>query len=304
MKLRQFQKILAASAAIPVTRDDGFVARVTADMTVAVIPSRTPFLRRIALSFAAAAFSFALFVTGFLGFHADVTVTVDVNPSFELRINHYDRVVGLEALNGEAEAILAGIGFFNARPETVLSELYEALSAAGYVTDQDVILLGISGIGEAEGERYETSYSTALGQATVLYMNAFETTLTLRTSAAFAESVFETDDARSAVWEDVFATDAAPASGSSTTIEAVTTTAGTDTFYDVTDKEAVYNLSPALDGIEIAVLAESLGVTEAKLRLAIAVFNGDESYATMSDLVWLTVQPVSALATLYANLPQ
>ncbi|MDP3130499.1 MAG: hypothetical protein Q8N15_04085, partial [Bacillota bacterium] len=303
MKFRQFNRFLRASAALPVTRDEAFVQRITGPTerrpSLAV---RTSF-SRLAASFAASAVAFAAFVFGFYGLHPAVVLTVDANPSIQLSVNHFDRVIRLKALNDDADDIVDQVTWFNRTPETVLSSLYDELVAAGYVDPGDVLLLGLSGVSAAKAETYETAFAAALSAVTLLYMNDYrdsEATVILRASQAFQESVEASDDDRSAIWDDAYSEAAAGAYDFvvTTTAAMMTTTAGETTSSQPGNDITTTILELLLSDRDLTLLAASLDVSVAKLRLAIAVFNGTPAYQTTDDLETLAHMPISELAIL------
>jgi len=307
MKFRQFNQLLKTAANLPVTRDEEFVRRVAGPSEMLPAKRRRTPWSRLAASFASGAVAFAAFVFGFYGLHPAVVLTVDANPSIELSVNHFDRVIGLKALNADADSIVDGLAWFNRTPETVLSSVYDELVANGYLEPGDVLLLGLSGIAAADAETYETTFAAALSAVSVLYMNDYrdtDSTVVLRASQAFQESVDAAEDDRSVIWEGVYSEAATGSYDGSVTTTApmMTTTAGNDTSgIPATDSQTTI-LELPLSEDDLEALAASFGVSVAKLRLAIAVFNGMPSMRTTTDLEALALLPVSELATLYAAL--
>ncbi len=307
MKFRQFNALLQSSAALPVTRDEEFVRRVVGSPEPVPTARPTTPWSRIAVSFASAAVAFASFVFGFYGLHPAVVLTVDANPSIELSINHFDRVIGLVALNEDAEAIVDDLAWFNRTPASVLSSVYDELVLAGYVEPGDVLLLGLSGLASAQADSYQSAFAAALSEATLLYMNDYrdeDATVVLRASQAFQESVDAAEDDRAAIWDGVYSEAAAGSFDGITTTTApmITTTAGANTTgVPATDSQTTILELPLSDD-DLEALAASYGVSVAKLRLAIAVFNGTPAMRTTTDLEALALLPVAQLAALYAAL--
>jgi len=299
MRFRQFHRLLRDSASLPVTRDEDFVRRVAGPAAAEpAIVRRKPF-SRLAFSLSSVAAVFAAVVFGFYGLHPAAVLTVDVNPSVQISINHFNRVIGFKALNDDADVLIGRVDWFNRTPENVLVALYQELVEAGFIETDDVLLLGLSGITAAEGETYQSAFADALSAANLLYMNEYEAddaTVILRASQAFQESADAETDERSAFWDGVYdaATEGMNADVVTTTAPMMTTTAGVP----ATDDAVVVSQLP-LSASDLADLAASFGVSVAKLRLAIAVFNAMPAFQTTTDLYALALLPISELAALY-----
>ena len=71
-------------------------------------------------------------------------VSVDVNPSIEYRLNRFDKVVRVSAVNRDGEALLASIGIENLKGEDIESALsltVNELSVQGYLNGENVGML-------------------------------------------------------------------------------------------------------------------------------------------------------------------
>ena len=112
-------------------------------------PSRRPAKRRVrvgALASMAAGF-LLLLLGGFAGYRTPVgVVSLDVNPSIEYTINCFDRVLKMEAVNEDAEAILNQIdedALLYQTVDTAVEQTIEALRSSGYLaeeTENDLVL--------------------------------------------------------------------------------------------------------------------------------------------------------------------
>ena len=96
---------------------------------------RVPRLRRMRTAIAAAAAVLLLFAAG--GTYAYCApyseVSLDVNPSIMLRLNYFNRVIDVDAMNDEARRVLEGLELINDDVETATGEVVDALSEKGYI---------------------------------------------------------------------------------------------------------------------------------------------------------------------------
>jgi hypothetical protein len=75
-------------------------------------------------------------------------VTMDVNPSIELDLNIFNRVVGTTAFNDDAAGILERLHLFNADLSTAASEIVDELIDQGYIqpgAEADIMVTACSG---------------------------------------------------------------------------------------------------------------------------------------------------------------
>ena len=97
-------------------------------------------------------------------------VSVDVNPSIEYRINRFDRVVSVSAVNQDGEALLATIGVDNVEGkdiEVALSLTVNELSVQGYLDGEDAGVVISSSAGSSKA-------SAALSEKLLAYTAAEE----------------------------------------------------------------------------------------------------------------------------------
>jgi hypothetical protein len=64
-------------------------------------------------------------------------VHVDINPSIELTMNIYDRIIGAEALNSSGEELLNGSNLKNQKVDTAVKQLLNAAVQNGYLTGDE-----------------------------------------------------------------------------------------------------------------------------------------------------------------------
>lgn len=66
---------------------------------------------------------------------AVAVISVDVNPSIELEINRFDRVISANGLNADAQQVLQTVQLHNKSYEEALSVLLESEAMSGYLTE-------------------------------------------------------------------------------------------------------------------------------------------------------------------------
>lgn len=85
---------------------------------------------------AATAVVLMLVTTGFTGYRYYQTpvsyLDVDINPSIELGINRWDRIVSAQGYNGDGEKVLADINVINDKVETGVKKIVETADDKGY----------------------------------------------------------------------------------------------------------------------------------------------------------------------------
>ena len=122
----------------------------------------------------AAAAALVMVVSGGLGYHTMTAqaysyVTVDVNPSIEYTLNRLDKVIGVEAVNGNAEGIVSSLTMAGVKGKTLteaLSLTGELLRTEGYLSEaEDYLLFSIVPGDEGRRDRLEQEVTDAFGKA-------------------------------------------------------------------------------------------------------------------------------------------
>lgn len=74
------------------------------------------------------------------------TIDIDVNPSIELQINKYDKVVKAEAINDDAIAILDGMDLHGVQTKIAVNAIVGSMFKQGYlVGNTDTVLISVDG---------------------------------------------------------------------------------------------------------------------------------------------------------------
>ena len=122
-------------------------------------------IRTIRRALAAAA-CLILIVLAFGGYRVYATPTayidVDVNPSIELSVNRFDRVVGVESLNDDGALLLESVDLGHLKAEDALAELVASDAFAEYANGDSYLFIGVVSENEAQAEQLEAAGSSAL----------------------------------------------------------------------------------------------------------------------------------------------
>ena len=81
-------------------------------------------------------------------------VTVDVNPSIELKLNSRDKVLDAAALNGDGQNVLDGLELRGEKLDAALQELVDALHEDGYLSgEKNSVLITVENSDAAQAEK-------------------------------------------------------------------------------------------------------------------------------------------------------
>ena len=132
-------------------------------------------------------------VTGFAAYHAahavKSTVSLDVNPSVELKLNRRDRVLSVRALNGDGEKIIAGMDFSGSDVQLAVNALIGSMLKHGYLSEiANSVLLSVD---SADADR-----SAALQKQLAAEIDTLLQTDTFR-AAVLSQTISETEQTKS-----------------------------------------------------------------------------------------------------------
>lgn len=321
MKLNQFRRILRENVHLPEPGDADFLARAKETVPFPVAVSRDR--RRFSSRFATLSAAFALVCTAFvflvLGTRTSSTVSLDINPSVNLELNRFGRVIRVDPENADGEILVSALDRTRGSLEDVLDGILETASSLGYVASADSadLLFGISGSSYESEQSLEAEILSFLpeGEGETLFLNLHSDSESL-----LREGLLTSTQTGVLEWFGFTMND----SGILTTTAVYTPSDlyETTSFAWYTDAEGKY-VVPSMDGEigeandassvsktlysdlspeEFAALAESFGVSETKLNLALLVFNGYPTYILPSDLAYLCSRSVGELIALYEAL--
>lgn len=115
---------------------------------------------------AAVAAAFAIVVSGGTLYETAMPVsyvTEDVNPSMEYSLNRMDRVIGVSALNEDAEAIVDDLVVSGRTIQTAVGAAGERLEAAGKLDEDDYILFSVTSDSDQRAEKLENELADMMG---------------------------------------------------------------------------------------------------------------------------------------------
>lgn len=99
-----------------------------------------------------AAACLALFLTGICGYRLFFTrtsvISIDINPSFELNINRFDKVIAVNSYNDEGRELEDAIDVRFMDYRNAIGEILNAESFAGYLGGEEVLSISVAGQSE------------------------------------------------------------------------------------------------------------------------------------------------------------
>ena len=93
------------------------------------------------------------------------TVYIDINPSVELSVNRFERVINVTYLNTDAEDCFEALALTNKGVKKSIDLIIDALDEDGYLKAQNTLYIGVSGKGEAQAEKLLEKVSARANQA-------------------------------------------------------------------------------------------------------------------------------------------
>lgn len=113
--------------------------------------------RRLIPTLAGVALAFTVFA-GALGLYNEnfQTVYIDINPSIALKLNRFERVVGVEYLNNDAKNLLAGVKLVGCDASDALTTVITACDNAGYVNASSEIYISAESNNDRDSEKILT----------------------------------------------------------------------------------------------------------------------------------------------------
>ena len=103
---------------------------------------------------AGAALAFTICI-GMIGLYNEnfQTIYIDVNPSIALKLNRFDRVIGVEFLNDDAKNLLSDVKLVGADATVAVQTVISACDSAGYVKEDSQIYISASAKEEQKSEK-------------------------------------------------------------------------------------------------------------------------------------------------------
>lgn len=123
---------------------------------------KTPFnFKRFAFSAMSLTIIFVFTFYLYVRFTPISTLTIDINPSLEVDVNRFNRVISIEGLDQESNDFIASLDSNNKKVEDLLEVIYEEGMDQGYFTNNDAYaLIGIY----ANNLEYESRIDNLINQ--------------------------------------------------------------------------------------------------------------------------------------------
>lgn len=114
----------------------------------------------------AACCALLIFVFGSAGVYnvPVATISVDVNPSVEMKINLIDRVVDVVCFNSDAEEITSDLSLENMKYEKAVTTLLDSEKAAGYLEDDATVDISVAGGSKSRCNKISQTISSCTAQ--------------------------------------------------------------------------------------------------------------------------------------------
>lgn len=97
----------------------------------------------------------------------ETLLTIDLNPSIELKMNVYDRIISVKAYNDEGQEFIDGLNINNCTLDEAIEKVLKKAYDKGYITDKDIhsVLFSVKSIRDGK----ESSYKSMLNSFTQKY---------------------------------------------------------------------------------------------------------------------------------------
>lgn len=232
-------------------------------------------LNRLALSALSMAFIMIIAFSVYLNLKPISVLTIDFNPSIELELNRFNRVVGIKAANTDAQAFIAQLDYRNKKIDDVVESIYDlGVEEAYFTEDEAYMLVGIYGE-DFKKENKISAILADLSQITFL-------TLTEHSNREINQLV---------VGEMQIYYRA------TTTQEPANAIDASDGYTVTMDETLTYNDGDVVNNLEV--LATDYQVSQAKINIAVQIYSAYDTYTTQADFAALVSMDISDLIILY-----
>ncbi|MGD9909651.1 MAG: hypothetical protein AB7U79_03500 [Candidatus Izemoplasmatales bacterium] len=205
MKRNEWKKLIKSSVETNIPYQHDFVEKIIQDSKEPMYPSKKLPVFRIAMA------SFGLFIISFLsfiGYKSYYTVTssftLDINPSVEVFMNKYDKVIDITPINDDGVLLLSSMNKSSGNVDLVLDDILDTSEDLGFLTSESqTILIGVSSDTylnqinlESDISAYfsNNSYQTFVIPTSSINVEAIFTLFSTVTSPEVTESPAKTDE--------------------------------------------------------------------------------------------------------------
>ncbi len=297
MNYREFQKILKNHVSFKLVEKADFLNNVQNYFQPEISKSqfRHPW-RKLAFGLAGLVLVAMLSLGLVFQFDKQATLTLDINPSLMININRFNRVLSVEALNPDGELIVNNLRYDSGSLIKVLDEIKYQNIVFGYASESNLTMLfGVSASDYEVESRLKTKILNFYSEEDIMV-------LVLNKHTEVALSIYSGYAVISAESEmpEYITTTAATIPQTTTAYNYVSSTDNSGV--DVSDNFKIqFFASRSLSEEEYVSLAESLGITDAKLQVVLSVFLFYSQFVSELDLERLAQMDLSELFVLYNN---
>ncbi|XMB72409.1 hypothetical protein RJI07_00535 [Mycoplasmatota bacterium WC30] len=264
MKLKEFNGILIKSAQFNIKNHSENISIDDFIMRNEFVPKRS-YLGKIAYSLTSLVIIFLLTFFIYVRMTPVTTLTIDINPSFEVELNAFDRVVSITGLDDEATTFLDSIKAKNKKVDDLVELFYEKGIEDGYFSENEAFMLvGVFSSdyqSELEIGDLLTNFTKVTFLTVFLHLETDQLYLTAESSSTTNPTASESIDSDY---------------GSS----------GLDNMDAIDMPEGILDDSENPDvtsNVPISVYASEFDVSQARLAITIEIFNSNSEYDTLEE---------------------
>ncbi|MDD3122259.1 MAG: hypothetical protein PHC62_01955 [Candidatus Izemoplasmatales bacterium] len=307
MRLKEFKQTINDNARFNIPKNQEFIDQISQIETTYLPKYQYRFPMRRILTGVFSLVFLTIFAFGiWINQNVVSSITLDINPSIELSLNTFGKVVHITASNEDGEYLISQTKFSGMKYPAVISSLYDECITLGFATEETgYLLLGISSSDYDDEQILQTNISNVLSNnsVNVLYINKHSQTANVLYSGFVYFSTQKT-------------TASATGSEDITTTMMTTTIANDQNNYTSeipsyqNSVEAVYTHiytylanSQYLSSDYFISIAESLGISEAKLQICMTIYVNNTFYQTEDGIITLANLSLQELFALYELIP-
>lgn len=259
-------------------------------------------LKPFLIAFSSLLVAVVVFLGGYLALTPSVNLTLDINPSFQISLNAFDRIIDIRGKDEQAQAIIDQLDNPHGRLDKVIPDLYEkGIQADAFHADEAYLLFGVAGDNYKKEQRVRTKLlDIKVTEATTVYVinkhSESSETLHFRFASASAPKGDRDNNIDTASKNSVTAN---YFSEENTTKTVPASSYDSVLFDDMITVFASNYPEGTLTESEYLDLASTLQVSEAKLQMALEVFVFYDEYDSADDLSFLANLDLKDLFELY-----
>jgi hypothetical protein len=294
MKYRDFKKILIEHAHLSSKPSLAFFPQVMDNYEPMTKSKWRFFTVRFMTSILSMMLILTLLITGaILELTPTYSMSIDLNPGFEITLNRFDRVIGIKPIGDDALIISDKIKYWLKSPEVVIENIYDVSFDAGMISSENILLITMSKNDDASQVLLQKIIDKASSLSLItLMMSAEKIALESVFSFPEANQFFVKTSSGLYLFDSTFrVTSSSSQEGSY------------ESFYDAIQSESFPIIGPnayvALSEDDLKAIAKYHGITIGKLQLVITIFNLDNDFDSPLAFQILTKMSLNELYALY-----